>query len=375
MRLLRRKKFVIPAIVGIMALLGGVAYAYFSSGGTGTGAAQVGSAAKELTITQIGAGYDSLVAFAPGTDPYIEDQCLQGCSGPSELGNDITLANSGYQQLVSVVLAVRNWGGQITNGGISLYLSDTVNGAVTIPLTMDVPPAISDSQPYLADETFDLASQDIFVPQTFVYGFSYNDASESGLNIALSSSANDLAVGFDAHPGSIWVDDSSNNGDFPACVTFPSGFGQMYTNGCGAQETGAYGLNTQVAAGNADIPAVEFNVVGGVIPSLYPGGPAQPVDFAILNPNTGNVGVNAVTFTFTVTQVASAPGSPASPTCLTTWFTPVQPSLISAEIPPGTTIFSPSGGSISLVDLLPVVQANNQDSCEGATLNLTFTST
>jgi len=64
-----------------------------------------------VTISQVGAGYDSLIP----SNTYTEDQCLAGCDGPSEFGNDITLANPGsYQQLTSVVLAVRNWGPAIT---------------------------------------------------------------------------------------------------------------------------------------------------------------------------------------------------------------------------------------------------------------------
>ena len=54
MRLLRRKKFVIPAIAGIVALIGaGVAYAYFTSSGSGVGSAKVGTPSA-LNISQIG---------------------------------------------------------------------------------------------------------------------------------------------------------------------------------------------------------------------------------------------------------------------------------------------------------------------------------
>ena len=138
MRFLRRKRVVIPAIVGVLALVGaGAAYAYFTSTGTGTGSAQVGST-KALTITQIGAGYDSLIS-STAADPYIEDQTLGG-DGPSEIGNDITLANTGYQQLVSAVLAVRNWGPAIPEAQIALYISKTVRRIRDLPAQMfDIP--------------------------------------------------------------------------------------------------------------------------------------------------------------------------------------------------------------------------------------------
>ena len=61
---------------------------------------------------------------------------------------------------------------------------------------------------------------------------------------------------------------------------------------------GAYGTTT-AAARNADIPAVEFNVVGGVAAGLYPGGPSQPIDFAITNPGSTAVHVDHVAIAVT----------------------------------------------------------------------------
>ena len=66
MKLIRRKKFVIPAIVGILALVGaGAAYAYFTTTGSGSGSAYVGSGAtisftQDTPDTQV--VYDSLIA-------------------------------------------------------------------------------------------------------------------------------------------------------------------------------------------------------------------------------------------------------------------------------------------------------------------------
>ena len=123
--------------------------AHFLATGSGIGGAQTANAPK-LTIAQIGAGYDSLIP----TNNYVEDQCMEACTGPSEIGQDVTLANAGpnpstnYQQLVNVVVALRNWGGAITNLPISLYLSQTVNGPTTVPVTIaSIPAADGANQP------------------------------------------------------------------------------------------------------------------------------------------------------------------------------------------------------------------------------------
>lgn len=59
--------------VAAVVLGAGIAFAYFTATGSGTGSAQTGSASN-LTIQQIGAGYDSLIGGSG--DPYIQDQCF-----------------------------------------------------------------------------------------------------------------------------------------------------------------------------------------------------------------------------------------------------------------------------------------------------------
>jgi hypothetical protein len=148
-------------------------------------------------------------------------------------------------------------------------------------------------------------------------------------------------------------------------------FSEWTTNGaCGYNPSnpGAYGTNAQVVAGSADIPAVEFNVVGGIVTGLSPGGPSQPVDFAITNPGSSNVHLNQV-YT-TVTSVGSA-GISGDELCATSMFqvggSPVNGIGI---VPPGTTIFSPSGTTIKMLD-----DGNNQDNCENQAVGLTFSTT
>src|ERR1700677_4944396 len=96
-RFKRRKTVAISvATVAILAMAGG-AFAYFTSSGSGAGSAQTGTASN-VTISQIGAGYDSLIS----TGAYSQDQCFF-CDGPNELGNSITLSTPDASQLVNVV--------------------------------------------------------------------------------------------------------------------------------------------------------------------------------------------------------------------------------------------------------------------------------
>src|ERR1700689_1926071 len=103
MRFIKSKKGL--AVLTVIAALGAAvgAYAYFTANGSGTGTAKT-AAPVALTITQVGAGYDSLVP----TNNYTQDQTFGG-AGISEFGNDVTLANSGAQQLTSVKVAFDNW--------------------------------------------------------------------------------------------------------------------------------------------------------------------------------------------------------------------------------------------------------------------------
>ncbi len=365
-RFLKSKKGLALLTALAVAAVAGGAYAYFTGSGTGTGSAKVATPAN-LTVTQVGAGYDSLV---PG-DGYHQDQCF-ACAQISEFGNDITLANSGAQRLTSVVVAFRNWGAGFNDVPITLTINHTTNGPVTKMVTPTFAAAVG-GRPTVTNVTFDFSSDSVFVQQEFVYGISFPTGGNAGaLNVALSSSALNLALGTDTHPGTVWVNTSAGAGiagDFPSCTTPGSGFAQVTTN-CGPSASGnpgAYGTNAQVAAGSADIPAVQFNVVGGVVTGLTPGGPAEPVDFAITNPGSAGVFVGQVT-----TALGAITGAGSDNTieaCATSMYAiGGSPAAVAATVPPGTTLFVPSGTSISMTD-----DGNNQDNCQGATVGLNFT--
>jgi len=376
-RFMSKKLLVVGVAVAVLLGVGGAAFAYFTTTGSGNGTAGVANV-KAVTISQIGAGYDSLIAGSG--DPYIQDQCFN-CSGPTDLGNDITLANTGSQQLVSVVVAMRNWNAAVTNLPITLTLynpavSPEVAGNVIASDTTQTfsfaAAIVANADPSVTNITFDFP-QGTFVPQEFVYDIAYGSGGPS-LNVALSSSANDITVGTDTTPGSIWMNDThGNNNDFPACVTgLPTtGFVQIYTN-CGPYNPanpGAYGTAAEVAAGSADIPAVEFNVVGGATASLWPG-ETQNVDFAITNPNPGSVYLSTVTIALKTSgpDVANQYSSDITG-CLSTWFTVNgTPVPLTGYVAPGVTYFT---GLASITMSNPLV---DQSKCEGATIGLTFTS-
>jgi len=353
----KKGKALVTIVVAAAAAVG--AWAYFTGSGSGTGSAQTATPAS-LHITQIGAGYDSLIP----NNGYHQDQCFQ-CASITEFGNDIKLANPGLQRLTSAVVAFRNWNSGFN--GVPITLS--IVGGPSSTVTPTIAGAVG-GRPTVTNVTFPFNN---YVSQEFVYKISFNASPPAdGLNVALSSSPNNTSVGSNPAPGTIYMNigtSPASTGDFPTCTSGgTTGSFTQWTTDCGPDASGnpgAYGTDAQVAAGNADIPAVEFNVVGGVVPGLYPGGPSQPIDFAITNPGSAGVFVGHV-------QIQATGNSNAG--CDTSWYpvNPVYPAgvALNQTIAPGTSFFSPSGASISMTET-----NTDQDACQGATVNLGFTAT
>ncbi len=198
------KKFVVAGLALTVAVLGaGTAYAYFTSHGTGAGAAKTGTASA-VTISQVGAGYDSLISS--GT--YSQDQCFS-CTSLDELGNNITLSTGSASQLTTVVVAVDNWGAAVSGVPMTFSIDNTVDGAISDTVSASFPAATNPgTQPSETNVTFDFSSQDAFVDSAFTYGITFNTtpgaapvSAAGSLNVALSSSATDLSVGTDTTPG------------------------------------------------------------------------------------------------------------------------------------------------------------------------------
>ena len=86
-----RKRYVIPSIAAAAALAGGgIAFAYFTSPGSGTGSASVGTPAS-LLIDRLGGTPD--ISRVDGT-AYQSSQCFY-CVQMGEFGNKVNLANGG----------------------------------------------------------------------------------------------------------------------------------------------------------------------------------------------------------------------------------------------------------------------------------------
>ena len=358
-RMVTKKMAALAVAVGVALGGGGAAFAYFTSVGAGTGNAAT-AAASTLTISQVGPGYDSLAST------YHQDQCFE-CAGPlTEFGNEINLA-AGSGQLSNVVVAFRSYAGGTSTEPITLTLySPNGSGGVTgqygayssVTTTPNIP---SGNGSTVFDVTFDFSSQDLTITGPVVYGISFTDEPGVTINVALSNSISNLSVGSDVYPGYVFVKGAANalsaSGDAGSCATSAANVFVATHINCATPSAnyGAYGPATNPE--NADIPAVEFNVVGGS-PVLNVGDPAQSLSFAITNTGASTVYVPSVTAV--VSSVTS--GVLALPTCVPSWYSISGSPLGIGYVHTGTTFFAPSGMTISL----PNLPSTNQNNCEGA---------
>ena len=371
-RFMSKKVIAIGVAAGIALGGGGAAFAYFLGSGSGSGSGQTGSASA-LTISQVGPGYDSLASA------YHQDQCNQECSGPTQFGNEINL-KAGSGQLSNVVVAFRSYAGGTSTEPITLTLySPNGSGGVTgqygayssVTATPVIPAGNGVNGRQTFDATFNFSSQDLTISGPVVYGISYTDEAGVTINVALSNSVSNLTVGSDVYPGHVFVQSPtanvlSANGDAGSCATSTATVFMATNINCATPSVnyGAYGPGSN--PNNADIPAVEFNVVGGTTGPLSPGGPAQPVDFAITNSGSSNA---------YVTTVSATIGTPSYANCLATWYalspangTDAGRVTLNQDIAPGTTFIVPSG----LLMSMPAFNGD-QSACEGSPVHLTFT--
>ena len=392
MKLLRRKKFVLPAIAGIAALVGaGVAYGYFTSSGSGTGSAQVGSATN-LVITQTNgaAMYDSLI------DPSSYQWSMQYPSG-GEFGNDIQLANGGGL-LSSVVVELANFlAGTTATGPITLniYTPPATGGSVTAAdliatdtQSFNVPGTSTGYAPTPSNANLGIDNDPVTfnqftygnlapkgmavpLPSTVVFGISFSSSAPSGVNVDMSSgsSPDQITVGSDPHTGWLFYSQPSGttNGEI-TCSNVSPVFTEYNTT---VQEPANCGMDNYSNQQLWSIPAVEFNTsatMSGLVPNSVP----QPVDFTVTNPGTSTEALNGVTISVAYdpsnNEVESTPGDTSTDVsgCYYYWFDTSGETWSGGSIAPG----SPVSGAGSI--WMATDTTDNQNACEGASIGLIF---
>lgn len=337
-----KKKYIAGALAaGLIMGAAGLAAAYFSASGSGTGAAKVGSASA-LRIRQVGAGYNSLLDLT-SPDTYTASQCLYPCTVKKEIGDTVTLVAATtkytnlYGHVTSVTVALVNFGAsKAVTVTLTLYSSPNV-ASYTFTKSATIT-AGSPTNQVVTNVTFTLAATEVFVEKTFQYGISL--ANSTGVNVALAHYPDELTVG-SSPANTVWaVKYTQTNhtfGPFEATASATTGF----------------------------IPAVQINVVNGVVPPLYPGAPAQSVQYAITNPNPGKIHVNSITTAIKV----SGSTITGAPSCLSAWFTlNNNPFGYNATVAPGTKIVSNGTTTIQMNT------GGTQNACVGKSVPLTFSS-
>lgn len=132
----------------------------------------------------------------------------------------------------------------------------------------------------------------------------------------------------------------------------------------GASAALAYWTTSGTGSGSATTgTSTAVNVAQvGAITDLYPGSPAQAVDFSIDNTTANNQFITTVAVSIASVVPGGPPGS-----CTADDFTLTQPTATYGDLTPGVHTYSPSGSELSLNNA-----ATNQDGCKNATVNLAF---
>jgi len=379
-RFMTKKVLVVGVVVAVLLGVGGAAFAYFTSTGTGTGSAPVGTASPVL-IDQLGG--------TPMYNSTIDGSAYQWsmayvATGINQFGNEITFAN-GSQPLSDVVVAMSNAGP--TTGSIPITFNiyspaspETSADLLWTDTETVTPPGGTPTGIANFDVTFKNFTSVLYypgapLPSTVVYGIAYdNTSADTGMNVQLSYEP--PLVGSDTAPGNLFLSTTGGNGAAGGptgevtCSDVNTTFAQYST---ASGNGGLCGLGAN-PVGNL-IPAVEFDT--STMSDLYPGGPAQAINFSVTNP--GSIPATVSTVTIAVAEdlatgyVEAVPGYPSTDVsgCYASWFQiNGSPVAVNKTIPAGGTIDWLGSATISM----PTDNSDNQDACEGSSVGLTFTS-
>ncbi len=386
-----KKLLVVGVAVAVLLGVGGAAFAYFTTTGGGTGSAAVGTNAP-LVINQTGSTlYNSTI----GLTSYVQDQCLE-CVHANDFGNtvNLNLAAPMLSNDLNVVVAMRSWDAAAGTWPITLRIDNPgadVAGAspgsliVSDTQYFNIPAANPNGRPTPFNITFDHFTRWVSIPAEVAYDISFPTSNypaapvgftaapvgfADGLNIALSNAATDISVGSDPDAGTVLVSATLAGfaSDAGTCVDSTPGVFSLSNVWCGdtpADNYGAYG-NAQ----GADIPAVEFIDTANGLAGLYPGGPAQTIDFSVYNPGLTTESLSQVTITVasdTNGFVESTPGDTSTDVagCYASWFSTTPQTWSNGSIASGATVYG--SGTVSMP-----TSGDDQDACQGATLGLVF---
>jgi hypothetical protein len=391
-RFMNKKFLVVGVVVAVVLGIGGAAFAIFTTTGGGTGSAAVGTNAP-LVINQTGVTlYNSTI----GLTSYTLDQCLQ-CVQADDFGNTVSLESPVLSNDLNVVVAMRSWDAEAGTWPITLTIdnpgSDVAGASPGSEIVSDtqyfaIPAANAvTGAPTPFNITFDQFTPWVSIPAEVAYDISFPttnyptppagfDASPTGfadgLNILLSNAATDITAGSDPYPGTVLINTSDYSGfqtDAGTCVDPTLGTFSLSNVWCGdtpADNYGAYGNSS-----GQDIPAVEFIDTANGLAGLYPGGPAQTIDFTVYNPGATTEALNSVSIAVAYDSgngyVESTPGDTSTDVagCYASWFSTTPETWSGGSIASGQTV--DGSGTVSMPS-----NAADQDACQGATLGLVF---
>ena len=128
---------------------------------------------------------------------------------------------------------------------------------------------------------------------------------------------------------------------------------------------GAYAYWTTTGTGTGSATAGTATAVSitqtSTVSAMYPGGPAQALDFDINNPGPSNQYVASVSIA--ISSITGGTGG-----CTNADFTLVQPTVVPGDLTPGNHSYAPSGASLKMNET-----GVNQDGCKNVTVNLAYT--
>lgn len=178
------------------------------------------------------------------------------------------------------------------------------------------------------------------------------------------------------HGGAVTPRGGSANHTPASSASSGSGGSSGSTGSGGSSGSSGSGGSSGSSGSGGTSSGSNFSISAGVSSELYPGAPAQPLDLALTNPNGYALSVTSLVVSLNSITLAADPAPPGQ--CTPSDFEIDQFSgSLPLTIPAGSTVtLSGLGLSPSEMPQIRMLdQPYNQDGCEGATLNLSYSGT